>query len=103
VDGLAEAMPDRLLTEWLAFASLEPFGAGVEENRYKAELYHQYASTGVVTANLMNMWSGRHARKLRPAEFIPEALKPETQVGRVEDPAVLYQQFKKAFGLVSRQ
>lgn len=101
---MAEAMPARLLTEWLAYGQLEPFGAGTDENRYRADVYHQYATNGLLLANLVNLWTGRSAKKYRPGDFIPDAVKLEpTLSAEPEEPAVLYQKLKSAFGLMTRK
>jgi hypothetical protein len=61
VDGMLARIPSRLLTEWLAYAQLEPFG---EE---RADL-----RAGIVAAAVVNVQRGRGAPAAKPSEFMPQ-------------------------------
>lgn len=60
VDGMLERIPSRLLSEWVAFAQLEPFG---EE---RADL-----RAGIVAAAVVNVQRAKGSAPVRPGDFMP--------------------------------
>lgn len=68
VDGMLERIPSRLLTEWLAYAQVEPFG---EE---RADL-----RAGIVAATVANVNRAKGTPAAKPTDFMPQfdAVEPE--------------------------
>ena len=60
---MLKQIPSKLLTEWMAFQSLEPFG-------YEAEL-HGHAVTASVVANA-NRDSKKKSDPFTPNDFLPK-------------------------------
>ena len=59
---LLEGITARELTEWMAYARLEPFG------ELRADL-----RAGIVAATTANVHRGRRQRPLKPEDFMPYA------------------------------
>lgn len=54
-------IPSRLLSEWMAFARLEPFGEGRADLR-----------TGIVAATVANVHRAHGERALKAEDFMPD-------------------------------
>jgi len=72
VAELSERMSSKELTEWLAYYSLEPFGNEIENYR-----------AGVISSTIANVVPGRKTL-LKPSDFFPKEVKPETSETMVE-------------------
>jgi hypothetical protein len=95
-------MPVSLLYEWLAYYRIEPWGAEVERKRWELTEYRQFQRVGMILANLLS----NKRRRLKVKDFIPESMRPELPAHKPpepENPAALFQKFKMAFGLSSKQ
>jgi len=67
VDGMLERMPSPLLSEWMAFASLEPFG-------FEAGLFGH----AITTAMIANVNRKKGAKAYKPQDFLPQERKKLT-------------------------
>ena len=70
VDGMMRAMPSRLLSEWMAYWAIEPFGE--EREDYRAAM---------IVAATYNVWRKRGQAAIDPMDVMPrfdaETDKPE--------------------------
>lgn len=95
-------MPLSLLYEWMAFNRLEPFGYEVEHQRWRISEYRAFLRNGMLIANLVNLWTGRHARKFKADDFIPASVKPQASpvTKPTKSASQVYQLFKTGLGLM---
>lgn len=96
-------MPLSLLYEWMAFNRLEPFGYEVEHQRWRISEYRAFLRNGMLMAGLINLWTGKRARKFKADDFIPESVRPNppapiTQQTKTD--SEIYGLFKTALGLI---
>lgn len=55
------------LTEWMAYAAIEPFGSNMD--------HYMIASLMALTANLQ---TGKKGKKFEPSDFLPRKKKPQS-------------------------
>ncbi len=58
---MLERVPSRLISEWMEYANLEPFG---EE---RADL-----RAGIVASTMANVWRGKNGKAAKPGDFMPK-------------------------------
>ena len=60
MDALLERLPGRLMLEWMAFYTLEPFGGN-----------SQFIGHAITAATIANIFRKRNSKAVRPDEFMP--------------------------------
>lgn len=84
VDGMLEAMPARQLNRWLAYYSLEPFGA------VRGDI-----QAGVIASTVANVHRGKTQTAFTPNDFLPN-FKPKPKQTGAQIAAALNSISKKA-------
>ena len=102
IDYLESVMPLSLLYEWMAFNRLR----AVRLRSRAPTLAHlrvpRLLRNGMLIANLVNLWTGRHARKFKADDFIPASVKPQASpvTKPTKSASQVYQLFKTGLGLM---
>jgi len=60
VAELTRRMPERELSEWMAFAHLEPFGEARADLR-----------AGIIASTIANVHRGKRSKAFKPEDFVP--------------------------------
>lgn len=70
MNRLLQEIPSDLLTEWMAFARLEPFG-------FESEMYGH----GIVSSVLVNLQKKKGSKGVKPEDFIPTFVETPERTG----------------------
>ena len=74
IDYLESVMPLSLLYEWMAFNRLGRSATKSSTSVGASPSYRAFLRNGMLIANLVNLWTGRHARKFKADDFIPASV-----------------------------
>lgn len=87
VRELLARIDSRELSEWMAYAALEPFGETRGDLR-----------AGIVASVIANVHRGKGQKAFQPTDFLPEFGRPERQGQSVEDQVRIAELLTAAFG-----
>lgn len=84
VDAMLDAMPARMLSEWVAYYGIEPWC------EQRADL-----RMGIICATMANAWSSK-GRRMKPMDFMPRFDVEPQKVQVVADQQAMFEAFRQA-------